>query len=49
MSRNKLYSERLELCLTPEQYSKLKQLAEKEDLTMNHLVREVLKAFLNNL
>ena len=46
MSRNKLYTERIDLCVTPSQYEALKKYAAKEGITVNQLIREVVKSFL---
>ena len=42
MSRNKLYNKRMELCLTPEQYKIVKELAKKSNKRMNEIVREAI-------
>lgn len=40
MSRNKLYTSRLELCLTDHQKIKLEKEAKKKNITVNQLIRE---------
>ena len=39
MSRNKLFSKRMELCLTVEQHKIVKELAKKAQMTANEVVR----------
>lgn len=48
MSRNELYTKRIDICVTPEQHEALKNYAQEESLTVNQLVREILKSFLMN-
>ncbi len=47
MSRNKLYSERLEVCLTPAQMRFLKQAAKKDEVTINEYVRSMINLLLS--
>ena len=42
MSRNKLFSKRMELCLTPEQYKIVKELSKKSNKRMNDIIREAI-------
>ena len=42
MSRNKLFERRIELCLTPEQFEIVKELAKKNQKTMNEIVRQAI-------
>jgi len=42
MSRNELYSKRVELCLTPEQHKIVKELAKKSNKRMNEIIREAI-------
>lgn len=46
MSRNKLYTARIELCVTPIQFESLQKCAESESITVNQLLREIIKSFL---
>lgn len=46
--RNKLFTKRLEICLTPAQFEQLRRIAKNCDQTVNELVREVLRDFINN-
>jgi hypothetical protein len=43
MSRNKLYSERIELCLTKEQKKIVIELAKKRKKRMNEVIREAIE------
>lgn len=43
MSRNKFYSERIELCLTKEQKKIVQQLSKKYRKTMNEVIREAIE------
>lgn len=42
MSRNKLYTERLEICTTPNQRKKLEKVAAEAEITVNQVVRELI-------
>lgn len=44
MARKKLYTVRREVCLTPAQDKKLEELAEKEGLTVNQVIRNIVEA-----
>ena len=46
MSRNKLYTERIELCITPEQKEGIEKEAKTEGLTINQLVRDAIDWYL---
>ncbi len=45
MSRNKLYSERLEICITPKQKKWLADEANKKEITINELLREMIQMY----
>lgn len=40
--RNKLYTKRLEICITAEQKTKLEKWAKDEQITVNQLIREII-------
>lgn len=42
MSRNKLFSKRMEVCLTPEQHKIVKDLAKKSNKRKNEIIREAI-------
>lgn len=42
MSRNQLFTERLEICVTPEQKKKLEKIAKKNGVRINQLVRNII-------
>lgn len=44
--RNKLYTKRIEICLTTDQKNKLEIWADREEKTVNQLIREILIEFL---
>lgn len=46
--RNKLNSERLEICITPKQKKELKKFADKDEQTVNEFVRDLIRDFLRN-
>lgn len=45
--RNKLYTERLEIRITPKLHQKLKIEAGAQEITVNQLVREVIESYLS--
>lgn len=47
MSRNKLYTERIEICISKTQMRALKTEAENNKKTMNQIIRDMLTAYLN--
>lgn len=47
MSRPKLYEKRIEVCVTPKQYVALKKWADNDSITVNQLIRDLIKAFIN--
>lgn len=47
MSRNKLYTERLELCLTPCQKKQLEKEADKKKVRINQLVRDIIDSYIS--
>jgi predicted HicB family RNase H-like nuclease len=44
--RNKLYSERIELCITKKTKEALKEEADLRELTVNELIRRILEDYL---
>lgn len=46
MARNKLYTERVEVCLTKKQKEQLNREAEKNQIRVNQLIREIIQAYL---
>ena len=47
MSRNKLYTERIEACISKGQMKALKREADNNKKTMNQIIRDMLTAYLN--
>jgi hypothetical protein len=47
MSRNKLYTERIEACISKTQMKALKREADNNKKTMNQIIRDMLTAYLN--
>jgi len=45
--RKRLYSERLEISLTPRQKDQLAQEASEKELTINQLIREIIENYLS--
>lgn len=48
MSRNQLYKNRLELCLTNEQNTYIRKLAKKQNRRINEIMRIIIDAFMEN-
>lgn len=48
MSRPKLYEKRVEVCLTENQFNKLKKFSNCSEVTINQLIRDIIKSFLEN-
>ena len=42
MSRNKLFSKRMELCLTPDQHKIVKELAKLSNQRLNEVIRKAI-------
>lgn len=47
MSRNKLYTERLEICITPKMLKQLRKLAEEDQKTINQALRQMIQYCIN--
>lgn len=45
MARDKMYSERFELCLTPKQKAKLLKISKNEGMTMNEIIRDLINSY----
>ncbi len=46
--RNKLNTERLEICITPKQKKELKTFANNNEQTVNEFIRDLIREFLKN-
>lgn len=45
MARPKMFSKRIDLCVTPKQLKILKEMAENSQLTINELLRKLINDF----
>lgn len=48
MSAKKLYTERMEVCITDSLKKKLESYAKKNDVSVNHVVREAVKLLIGD-